>query len=115
MKTINIFLAILLCAFVTMGVHAQSKPVTKTESFKVSGICDLCKARIEKAAKIDGVSKADWSEKAQLLTVVFDPAKTSADAIQKKVVAAGHDAGKYKADDKAYKSLPGCCQYDRKK
>jgi hypothetical protein len=25
----------------------------------------------------------------------------------------GHDTEKYRADDKAYAKLPGCCKYDR--
>lgn len=91
----------------TNGVTAQ----TKTETLKVSGNCDMCKARIEKAAKIDGVTKAEWSEKTKTLTATFDPAKTSIDAIGKKIAEAGHDNDKAKATDKAYDKLPGCCQY----
>jgi copper chaperone CopZ len=84
---------------------------TKTETIKVSGNCDMCKARIEKAAKIDGVSKAEWNKETKLLAVTFDPAKTNSDAIGKNVAAAGHDTEKIKAEDKAYDKLPGCCKY----
>jgi copper chaperone CopZ len=88
---------------------------TKTETLNVSGNCDMCKARIEKAAKIEGVSKADWDTKSKILSVTFDPAKTNMDLIGKKIAAVGHDNGKVKADDKAYNALPGCCKYERKK
>jgi copper chaperone CopZ len=88
---------------------------TKTETLNVSGNCDMCKARIEKAAKIEGVSKADWDTKSKILSVTFDPAKTNMDLIGKKIAAVGHDNGKVKADDKAYSALPGCCKYERKK
>jgi copper chaperone CopZ len=84
---------------------------TKTETLKVSGNCDLCKARIEKAAKLDGVSKAEWDAKSKILSVTYDPAKTNIDQVSKKVAAAGHDNEKVKADEKAYSSLPGCCKY----
>src|SRR5665647_3208624 len=84
---------------------------TKTETLKVSGNCDLCKARIEKAAKLDGVSKAEWDAKTSILSVSFDPAKTNMDLVAKKVAAAGHDNAKAKADEKAYSALPGCCKY----
>jgi mercuric ion binding protein len=87
---------------------------TKTETLNVSGNCDLCKARIEKAAKIDGVTKADWNSKSKILSVTFDPLIINMDQISKKVAAAGHDNGKLKASDKAYAALPGCCKYDRK-
>ena len=91
----------------TNGVTTQ----TKTETIKVSGNCEMCKARIEKAAKIDGVTKAEWSEKAKTLTATFDPAKTSIDAIGKKIAAVGYDNEKAKATDVAYNKLPSCCQY----
>ena len=84
---------------------------TKTETLKVSGNCDMCKARIEKAAKIAGVSKAEWNKETKLLAVTYDPAKTNVDAIGKKVAAAGHDTEKIKAEDKAYDKLPSCCKY----
>lgn len=88
---------------------------TKTESIKVYGNCETCQARIEKAAKVDGVSKANWDSKTQMLALVYDPSKTTSDDIQKKIAAVGHDTEKFKADDKAYAKLPGCCKYDRKK
>jgi Cu(I)/Ag(I) efflux system membrane fusion protein len=46
-----------------------------------------------------------------MLTATFDPAKTSIDAIGKKIAEAGHDNDKAKATDKAYDKLPGCCKY----
>ena len=52
---------------------------------------------------------------AEAVKVVYDPSKTNSDVIQKKIIAVGHDTDKYKADDKVYAKLPGCCQYDRKK
>ena len=84
---------------------------TKTETLKVSGNCDMCKSRIEKAAKIDGVSTAAWDTKSKVLSVTYDPAKTNIDQVGKKVATAGHDTEKAKADDKTYSSLPGCCKY----
>lgn len=91
----------------TNGVATQGK----TETIKVSGNCDMCKASIEKAAKIDGVSKSEWSKKAKTLTTTFDPSKTSIDAIAKKIAAVGYDNEKAKATDVAYNKLPSCCKY----
>jgi copper chaperone CopZ len=88
---------------------------TKTENIKVWGNCETCEARIEKAAKVNGVTNATWDSKNQMLALVYDPSKTNSDDIQKKIAAVGHDTEKFKADDKAYAKLPGCCQYDRKK
>lgn len=83
----------------------------KTETLKVSGNCDMCKARIEKAAKIDGVTKVEWSQKTKTLTATFDPAKTNIDAIGKKIAEVGHDNDKAKATDAAYNKLHRCCKY----
>lgn len=106
----------MLALFVSMNVSAQNQAKndkTKTESIKVQGNCDMCKARIEKAAKTEGVTSATWDSKTDLLTLNYDPSKTSADAVAKKIAAVGHDTEKYKAEDKVYNALPGCCKYDR--
>lgn len=111
MKTLVKITIIAFLAFVfTSNTNAQSA-TTKTETLKVSGNCDMCKTRIEKAAKIDGVTKAEWSVKNKTLTATFDPAKTNIDAIGKKIAAAGHDNDKAKATNVVYEKLPSCCQY----
>lgn len=116
MKTVIIIIVAFLA--IVSGVNTQAKSqdnskkiTTKTETLKVSGNCDMCKARIEKAAKVDGVSKAEWNAKSKLLSVTYDPAKTNLEQIGKKVAAAGHDTEKVKATDAVYDKLPGCCKY----
>lgn len=106
MKTLKFFIAVVALTISTVAFAAN-----KTESIKVSGNCETCKARIEKAAKVTGVTKADWSEKNKVLTLVYDPAKVKSDDIQKKIAAVGHDTQKYKATAAAYNALPGCCKY----
>jgi len=82
------------------------------EIFTVSGNCDLCKERIDKAARsVKGVKSATWDSKTLKIKVEFDPMETDLDFIQKAIAKAGHDTGKYKADDKTYNSLPACCHY----
>jgi len=110
MKTVKIIIIAILAIVITSTVYSQSA-TTKTETIKVSGNCDMCKTRIEKAAKIEGVTKAEWSKKDKTLTATFDPAKTDIDAIGKKIAAAGHDNAKAKASDATYDKLPNCCQY----
>ena len=112
MKTVKIIIIAILAIAFTSNINAQT-PATKsiTATIKVSGNCDMCKSRIEKAAKIDGVTKADWNKETKVLAVTYDPTKINADAIGKKVAAAGHDNEKVKADSKAYDKLPSCCKY----
>jgi hypothetical protein len=85
----------------------------KTETFSVSGMCDMCKTRIEKAAKTSGVSTAEWKKDTKVLTLVYNPSVVTSETVQKKIAAVGHDTGKFRADDKVYNSLPGCCKYER--
>ena len=120
MKTLNFVLTILLISVFNMSVAGQAHdhekmntPSSGTESFKVWGNCNMCKSRIEKAVKIEGVKNASWDSKTRMLTVNYDPSKTSKDALSKLVAAAGHDTEKYKAPDEIYAKLPGCCHYDR--
>lgn len=120
MKTMRVILIAFAAIYMNMNLQAQDKKQTtsataKTATFKVFGNCESCKARIEKAAKVDGVSKAEWNADTKMLTLNYNPAKISTDEVQKKIAAVGHDTEKFKADDKVYKSLPACCQYDRKK
>ena len=75
----------------------------------------MCKKRIEKAAKLEGVTSAIWNVETKIMTVTYDVAKISNDDLQKKIAAVGHDTDKYAADDSVYSKLPGCCLYDRKK
>lgn len=124
MKTIKFILTSLFVLFLAFNATAQThdhskmstdQPATKSETFKVWGQCDMCKARIEKTVKVEGVSTALWDEKSQLLTVTIDPAKTSKDVLSKKLAIAGHDTEKFKATEEAYAKLPGCCHYERAK
>jgi Cu(I)/Ag(I) efflux system membrane fusion protein len=93
----------------------ESKSATATmehQNLKVSGECDMCKDRIETAAKtVAGVTAAEWTAETQMLHVQFDASKTSADVIQKVVAQAGHDTEKFKAPEEVYNQLPECCLY----
>jgi len=116
MKTVKIIIVALLAIALCSNSFAQSGTASqvaasKTETLKVSGNCGMCKTRIEKAAKIEGVSKAEWDKTSKVLAVTYDPSKTSIDQVGKKVAAAGHDTEKVKAEDKVYSSLPACCKY----
>ena len=111
MKTIKIIIATCIAIALSSATFAQT--TTKTTTITVKGQCSLCKTRIEKAAKINGVTQAVWNETTKKLTVTYNPTKVTIDAIQKSIAAAGHDTETVKANDKAYNALPSCCQYKR--
>lgn len=88
----------------------------KTESFKVLGNCEMCKARIEKAAKsVDGVTAADWNAETKMLELTFDDSKTDAKKVQEAIAKVGHDTDLHKATDQAYNKIADCCKYERAK
>jgi copper chaperone CopZ len=120
MKSIRIMataiLVVISVAFTFAQTHDHSQiATTKTEAFKVWGNCDMCKARIEKAANIEGLIKAEWNLDTKVLSLVYNPSMAKSDDILKKIAEAGHDTEKFKASDQVYKSLPGCCRYERTK
>lgn len=119
MKTINLILTILFLLAIGTDASSQTDKKAdvkqKTETIKVGGACGICKARIEKTVLAEGATSAVWEEKTQILTVSFDPAKTSKDALAKKLASVGHDADKYRAPDEVYAKLPKCCHYERAK
>ena len=100
-----------MLAVAAMSTTMQAKTV-KTE-IPVNGKCnEMCKPRIEKAAKsVSGVLSATWSLKAQKLTLVYDNTKTDTTKVQKAVADSGHDSGNIKASQASYDKLPGCCKY----
>ena len=111
MKTIKFIIAI--CFAIALSTTTFAQTATKTETIIVKGQCDLCKSRIEKAAKINGVSQATWNDATKKLTVTYNPTKVTILAIQKNIASVGHDTETVKADNKTYNALPGCCKYKR--
>ncbi len=107
MKNLIILFVLSFFSFTSI---AQSNDV-KTETFKVEGNCGMCQKRIEDAAYIKGVKRADWNKEDRMLTVVYRASKTSPEAIQKRIAKAGHSTEKITATESDYKKLPECCQY----
>ena len=109
-KILNLTIGLLLIA--SFSVFGQD---IKTEKINVYGNCGMCKDRIEKATKsVEGVTNANWNKETKILEVSFDASKVKVDDIHKAVAKVGHDTDKEKANDEAYKNLPGCCHYERK-
>jgi copper chaperone CopZ len=104
-----------LVALLILGVFAVFAG-NKTEKVKVFGNCDMCKSRIEKAAKtVDGVASANWDKETKMMNLTFDDSKTDVHKVEMAIANAGYDTEMHKATDEAYNKLPGCCQYDRAK
>lgn len=109
MKSLKIF-SLAICSFVlTTLANAQSK----TETFKVSGNCGMCKTKIEKAAKEAGAKDASWDVDSKMLTVTYKSSTTNTAKIQQKIAEVGYDNVGFKSTVEAYNKLHGCCKYER--
>ncbi len=109
---LNGLLLVFLLISGTMKAQTPADAEKKaTIKIKTSAECDMCKKRIEKEmAFIKGVKKADLDLATRVLTVTYQTKKTSPEAIKAAISKIGYDADDVKADNKAYKKLPECCQ-----
>lgn len=112
MKSLKLFSVIIICLTISSSLFAQKE---RSESFKVSGECNMCKKKIEKAAKEAGASFASWSPQTKILKVTYNANSSSTGSIQHAIANVGYDTPNYKATEEAYKSLDECCQYERSK
>lgn len=111
------FIIIIACLslFSSVSLNAQDGETLKsveTTEFEVTGVCGMCKDRIEAAALgTKGVKLATWDQETQMLKVIYKTSKTNLNSIKQSVADAGHDTDTIKADDEAYAKLPACCAY----
>jgi len=105
------FIKFIFCLFFILpGLKSFAENDTIV-TFKVYGACDICKLRIETAAKGKGVTSAIWNVDTKMLTLAYDPLKTTSEKVQNRIVEAGHDVDNKKANDAVYNALPACCKY----
>lgn len=109
MKNLLFLFMVMAMIFIT----SCKNNVVETE-VHVWGNCDIAKKKIDSAAKMEGVLKADWNKETRLLSLKFDSTKVSLDNILKNISMAGFDNERYFADDYAYEQLPDSCKYERR-
>ena len=103
----------LLIGFTTVAQEKKNK--NAKYDIEVSGNCEMCKKRIEKAAfSVAGVKSAIWHPDDQILHVVLNEEKATVGLVQKAIAKEGHDTKDVKASNEKYDSMHGCCQYERK-
>jgi|ERR1051325_2515030 copper chaperone CopZ len=109
MKTLKTIL-IVITLFVTLSeVEASSQD--SSIAIKTSAQCESCKKRLEgKMAFEKGVKKVSLDVETKVLSVTYDPKKTSPEKLKTAVTKIGYDADEMQADKKAYDKLPKCCK-----
>jgi copper chaperone CopZ len=109
---INILIAIICMLSMTISSRAQFKNAS-TETVKIYGNCEMCKATIEKAGNLSKIAKVDWNIESKMATITYNSKKSNANEILKRIAQAGYDSDSFLAPDAAYDHLPGCCKYIR--
>jgi len=110
MKNIIPLVLFSLLLFSRENLQAQTGSVI-TIALKVSGNCEMCKERIEAAAKGKGVKEATWDADTKLLTLTYDTLLSRIEKVHTRIADAGHDTELKKAKNDTYKALPECCLY----
>jgi periplasmic mercuric ion binding protein len=107
-------LALLLTFFAATGISAQEAPAqgkTAIVKIKTSGECEMCKESIEKEVNLmKGVKSAVLDIETKVLTVEYNPKKTSPDKIRTVISNLGYDADEVKANNRTRRQLPDCCK-----
>ncbi len=116
MKTTFYFVAMVLVflVFAIPSSEAQDIPNPVVDTVHIYGNCGMCKSTIEKSAFVKGEAMADWDRNTDMAVITFDSTKTTIEKILKRIADAGYDNELYRAPDKVYNKLHGCCQYERK-
>lgn len=108
MKTIPLLIMLLICTTAkTQQLHTNDTSTV----FKVFGVCEMCKERIETTLQLKGIHSATWDIDTKMLTVSYDVSKISFEKINSKIAGAGHDTYYKTAPDAVYNALPKCCRY----
>ncbi len=111
MRILNLFFITAIALLSIQQSQAQEKQEIDTVSFKVAGVCEMCKDRIENAALVKGVKFAEWNKDSKDLVVIYKTDKTTEEDLHKAVTEYGHDTEKLKSKKEAYDKLPFCCAY----
>ncbi|MCE6993006.1 heavy-metal-associated domain-containing protein [Dyadobacter sp. CY323] len=105
-KTILSILTILF-----LGLSTTFAADDKEIKIKTSAICEMCKERIERNLGLSkGVKESNLNLKDKVVTVKYNPDKTTPEAIKMTIINTGYDADGQIANQKAHNKLPECCR-----
>jgi len=106
---------VLFAALFILSAFSNRPPKKTTIAFKVFGVCEMCKERIESALDRKGIYKAVYDYQSQIVTITYNPQIfTKEEQFHNIVAMAGHDTEVVKADNVVYSNLPDCCKYREK-
>lgn len=89
----------LLVLFLLLAGYSQAQKISSkidTVQVHVFGNCEMCKERIEQAAKGPGVKSAVWDIDSKQLTLIYNTNITNPGKVEQRIADAGHDTQKRK-------------------
>ncbi|KPK87821.1 MAG: MerP protein [Bacteroides sp. SM23_62_1] len=111
MKAKNLVLITGFIFLINLNGFTQTNNKFEEVKIKTSAQCEMCKERIEEILAFEkGVKSSDLNLESKVVTVLYNPARTTADKIRNAISHGGYDADGIKADPKAYEKLPTCCK-----
>lgn len=104
---------ILLSLLISCTTYSQeNNSKAQSASFKVKGVCEMCKTRIENGTiRLKGVKYSNWGIVSNKISIIYNSKKIKLDDIHKEISLLGHSTEKYDAPEKIYNALPDCCKY----
>ncbi|CAN5494288.1 hypothetical protein BH11BAC2_BH11BAC2_16900 [soil metagenome] len=111
MKSNKSILVAMICVFLLAfsSVKAQSD----TLKVHTSAECGTCKSTIEKNLNFEkGVKRATLNVDDKIVTIIYNPEKTTPAQLRKAISDIGYDADSIPANPKAYQNLKSCCKKD---
>jgi copper chaperone CopZ len=109
MKTIQI-LTLTVAIFAFSGIRSFAQDIASID-IKTSSQCEMCKDKLEGGIGIEpGVKEVSLNLTNKMLTVKYNPKKTTPDKLRLAVSKLGYDADGVAADAVAYAKLPACCK-----
>lgn len=98
-----------IASMLLISVVAYAKTVSET--IKSSIICGECEDRIRNGLIYEkGIKRVTFDLETSEIFVKYNPKQVTLDEIRTKITKIGYDADHMKADQNAFKELPGCCQ-----
>ncbi len=102
--------------FIFSATSFGQQKKSDTLAIKTSAVCGMCKDRIEGSLTFEkGVKSSSLDVETKMVTVIFNPAKTSPEKLRTTISNLGYDADTIPSNKAAYAKLPACCKKDAPK
>jgi copper chaperone CopZ len=106
--------SVLLLFLFNIGKISAQEPDKAEIKIKTSAVCNECKNTIESALAFKkGIKKSSLDISTSIITVNYNPLKTTPEKIRETISNAGYDADDIPANPKAYKKLSSCCKKEK--